>query len=333
MGVCGMRNLAPEIFGVILALGPFAAPFNAEAQQTGKVSRVGVLALSPAVANGPDVAAFRERLGQLAYVEGQNLHIETRFADGEIGRLPPLAAELVQMNVDVIVTITTPAAQAALAATATIPIVMAGSADPVGLGLVASLAHPGGNVTGVTNNPGPDFMAKHLQLLKEAAPNASRVAVLMMNHRVEWAYFNAMQAAGATLGVTPVSVIVDRLPQFDGAALTRVRPDALYTFPNAINGAHTHAIVNFATTHRLPTMFVERPPVAAGGLLSYSVNWLDLRRRAAVFVDKILKGAKPADLPVEEPTRFSLVINLKTANALGLTIPQSVLIRADEVIH
>jgi putative ABC transport system substrate-binding protein len=322
-----------SIAGLMITLGLLLAPLVAEAQQTGKVYRVGVLALNTAAGNAPDVAAFRERLGQLGYVEEQNLHMETRFADGERDRLPGLAADLVRLNMTVIMTITTPAAQAAKAATATIPIVMAGSADPVALGLVASLAHPGGNVTGVTNNPGRSFMVKHLQLLKEAAPKVSRVAVLMMNYPVELISFNAMQAAGAALGLTPVSVIVDSPTQFDVATLTRARPDALYVFPNATNGAHEKAILSFAARNRLPTMFVDRSPIKAGGLMSYSVNWLDLRRRAADFVDKILKGAKPADLPVEEPTKFELVINLKTAKMLGLKIPQSVLIRADEVIQ
>jgi putative ABC transport system substrate-binding protein len=316
-----------------LAVGLLGMPRAAEAQQTGKVYRVGVLALNTAAGNASDVAAFRERLGQLGYVEGENLLVEARFAERQIDRLPSLAADLVRLTMNVIVTITTPAAQAAKAATTTIPIVMAGSAEPVALGLVASLAHPGGNVTGVTNNPGPSFTVKHLQLLKEAAPKVSRVAVLMMNYPVELLSFNAMQAAGAALGLTPVSVIVDSPTQFDVATLTRARPDALWIAPNAVNGAHEKAILSFAATNRLPTMFVDRSPIKAGGLMSYSVNWLDLRRRAADFVDKILKGAKPADLPVEEPTKFELVINLTTAKALGLTIPRSILIWADEVIQ
>ena len=317
---------------IMLTLALLGPPLAAEAQQTGKVYGVGVLALGTAAGNAPDVGAFRERLGQLGYVEGQNLHLETRFTD-ERDRLPDLAADLVRLNMTVIVTFTTPAAQAAKAATTTIPIVMAGSADPVALGLVASLAHPGGNVTGVTNNPGPSYMVKQLQLLKEAAPRVSRVAILMTSHPVEVLYFNAMQAAGPALGLTPVSVVVDSPTQFDVAPLTWARPDALYVFPNTTNGAHEKPILSFAATNRLPTMFVDRPPVAAGGLMSYSVNWLDLRRRAAVFVDKILKGANPAELPVEEPTTFALVINLNTAKALGLTIPQSLLIRADGVIQ
>src|SRR5512139_2936663 len=216
---------------IMLTLALLGPPLAAEGQQTGKVYRVGVLALGSAAGNAPDVAAFRERLGQLGYGEGQNLQMETRFADGERDRLPGLAADLVRLKMTVIVTITTPAAQAAKAATATIPIVMAGSAEPVALGLVASLAHPGGNVTGVTNNPGPSYTVKHLQLLKESAPRVSRVAILMTSHPVEVLYFNAMQAAGPALGLTPVSVVVDSPTQFDVAPLTRARPDALYVFP------------------------------------------------------------------------------------------------------
>ncbi len=330
---CGLRIRLLAIVLVGHALGQVAVPLPVAAQQAGKVYRIGVLDRSTAVASVPYLTAFRERLGQLGYVEGQNLHIEYRFADLEMDRLPRLAAKLVRLNVDVIVTITTPAAQAAKAATTTIPIVMAGSADPVALGLVASLASPGGNVTGVTNNPGPSFMVKQLQLLKEAAPKVSRVAVLMTREDVEVLYFDAMQAAGPAVGVTPVSVIVDSPIQLDVTTLTRARPDALYVFPNPTNGAHEKAILSFAVANRLPTMFVDRPPVEAGGLMSYSVNWLELRRRAAFFVDKILKGAKPADLAVEDPATFELVINLKTAKALGLTIPQSVLNLANEVIQ
>jgi len=317
---------------VALALALLAAP-PAGAQPAGKVYRVGVLARSTAEASAPDVAAFRERLADFGYVEGQNLLLETRFADRQEDRLPALAKELVRLNMDVIMTITTPAAQAAKAATTTIPIVMAGSADPITLGLVAGLARPGGNVTGVANNPGPSFVVKQLQLLKEAAPKVSRIAILMTSDPVEVLYFNAMQAERLALGVAPVSVVADSPTPLDVATLSRARPDALYVFPNATNVAHSRAILDFAATNRLPTFCGDRDWVAMGGLMTYSVNWLDLRRRAAFFVDKILKGAKPADLPVEDPTTFELVVNLKTAKALGLTIPQSLLIRADEVIQ
>ncbi len=315
------------------ALGSMS-PRGAQAQAVGKVHRVGILNLGSVSSDSPDIAAFRERLGQLGYVEGRNLRIEARSANRQVDQLPALAAELARLNVDVIVTITTPAAQAAKAATTTIPIVMAGSAAPVALGLVASLARPGGNVTGVTNSPGPGFAAKQLQLLKEAAPNVVRVVVVMTNFPVERHALEEMQAAGPALGVTPVAVIVDSPTQLDvGTLLTQARADALYVFPNSINGAHSRVISNFAAVNHLPTMYGERDEIQAGGLMSYWVNWLELRRHAAVFVDKILKGSKPADLPVEDPTKFELVINLKTAKALGMTIPQALLLRADEVIQ
>ena len=307
---------------------------RAQAQPVGKVHRVGILNLGGVSTNSPDIAAFLERLGQLGYVEGQNLRIEARSANRQSDRLPALAAELARLNMDVIVTITTPAALAAKAATTTIPIVMAGSAAPVALGLVASLARPGGNVTGVTNSPGRGFVAKQLQLLKEAAPKVSRVAIVMTSFVVERSSLEEMQAAGPALSMTPVSVIVDSPTQTDVAALlAQARADALYVFPNSINHAHSTEILNLAAASRLPTMYGERDEVEKGGLMSYWVNWLELRRHAAIYVDKILRGAKPADLPVEDPTKFELVINLKTAKVLGLTIPQALLLRADEVIR
>jgi len=314
------------------ALGS-ARPLRAQAQAVGKVHRVGILNLGGVSANSPDIAAFLERLGQLGYVEGQNLRLEARSANRQSERLPALAAELARLNMDVIVTITTPAALAAKAATTTIPIVMSGSAAPVALGLVASLARPGGNVTGVTNSPA-GFVVKQLQLLKEAAPRISRVAIVMTTFPVERSGLDEMRAAAAALGVTPVSVIIDSPTQPDVAALlTRARADALYVFPNPINRAHSTEILNLAAASRLPAMYGERDEVEKGGLMSYWANWLELRRHAAVYVDKILKGSKPADLPVEDPIKFELVINMKTAKALGLTIPQSLLLRADEVIQ
>ena len=314
-----------------LALALLAAPLAARGQQAGKVYRIGVLALNTAAAYKPDLAAFQQRLLELGY--GQNVLIEARFADRAVERLPALAAELVRLDVDTIVTITTPAAQAAKDATATIPIVMAGSADPVKLGLVASLARPGGNITGVTNNPGPDFQVKTLQLLKEAVPKVSRVAVLMTSHEVEVRSFNAMHAATPALGVTPVSFKVESPADIDLVALTRMHADGLYVFPNAINGGHYRAILDFAVAHKLPAIYGEREAVDAGGLMSHSVNWLELRRHAAVFVDKILKGTKPADIPVEQPTRFELAVNMSTAKALDLRIPPTVLARADRLIE
>jgi putative tryptophan/tyrosine transport system substrate-binding protein len=315
-----------------VCLVDMARPRASHAQTAARPHKVGILALGTASGNAADVQAFRERMVQLGYVEGRNLVLESRYGRGEA--LPALAADLVRLQMDVIVTITTPAAQAAKAATASIPIVMAGSANPVGLGLVASLSHPGANVTGVTNNPGQGFVLKQLQLLKEAAPKISRVAIIKSNHPVEDAAFGAMELAGPQLGVVPVAVVLDASTQSDvRLLLTQARPDALYVFPNSTNDFYAGAIAAFAAENHLPTMYGGRERMDAGGLLSYGVNWLDLRRHAAFYVDKILKGVKPADLPIEGPVKFEMVINLKTATALGLTIPQSVLLQATEVIE
>jgi ABC-type uncharacterized transport system substrate-binding protein len=264
-----------------------------------------------------------------------------RWSEGERDKLPRLAADLVHGRVDLIVTMTTPAALAETKATSTIPIVMCGVAQPVELGLVISLAHPGGNATGNTNNPGPEFPTKQLQLLKEAAPKISRVAVL---HQVvdlaahtrdpEAIGLAAMRSAAPTLGITLTPIKVSGTAEFPAGLLTQARPDALFVFPNVENTTiHSDAIRTFAITNRLPTLHGDKDAVRNGGLLSYWTDWLELRRRGAVYVDKILQGAKPADLPVEQPTKFELVINLKTAKALSLTIPPSVLARADEIIQ
>ena len=317
---------------VTLALGFLVTPLAADAQPSAKVPRIGFLGPESAADWSGTMELFRQGLRALGHIEGQNMSIEWRFV-GPADRLPDAAAELVRLNVDVIVTVTTPAALAAKRATTTIPIVMSGVASPVELGLVSSMARPGGNATGITNNPGPDMFAKQLQLLKEAAPKISRIAVLMTSHEVEVAYLAAMQGAAPTLGVTLVPVKVESPSVFDPATVAQGRPDALYVFPNSVNGAHQKAILDFAARNRLPTMHGARSYVAGGGLMSYNADWQAMRRRAAVFVDKILKGTKPADLPVEGPTKFDLVVNLKTANALGLTIPPSILARADEVIE
>jgi putative ABC transport system substrate-binding protein len=312
-----------------------AAAFPAQAQQAGKVHRVGYLSFGPPATGQGDLAAFRQRMQELGWAEGRNLAVETRWAEGRRDRLPGLAAELVQLPVDVIVTITTPAAQAAKAATSTIPVVMAGSADPVTLGLIASLARPGGNVTGVTHSPGIDFFGKQVQLLKEAVPRISRVGVLMHpGIEPEMLSFQAGQRSAPELGVTLIQVAVTDAA-FDVTALTRARADALFIFPNSPNWTNRVAIAKFASENRLPTMWPEGKEALAetGGLLSYMTDWLELRRRAALFVDKILRGARPADLPVEQPTKFELVVNLRTAKALALTVPPSVLVRADEIIE
>jgi putative tryptophan/tyrosine transport system substrate-binding protein len=318
-----------------LASGLLADPHPAVAQPSTRVFRLGILGLDTASTGTDSVAPIRGRLGELGYVEGRNLVIESRSAGGQAERLPALAAELADLNPDVIVTITTPAAIAARKATDRIPIVLAGSADPVDVGLVTSLARPGGNVTGVTNSPGyADFHVKQLQLLKEAAPNFARIAVLMTDFAVEVRSFEVMREAGPRLGITPLRFPVGSSTDIDLVALTKMHPDSLYVFPNPINnGRHSKAILAYAAANRLPAMYGARELVEAGGLMSYWTDWPSLRRHAADYVDKIFRGAKPADLPVEDPTKFELAINLKTAKALALTIPQSLLLRADEVIQ
>lgn len=319
---------------VSLALSLLAAPIAAEAQPTAKVYRIGYL--SPGDASQGVSGPFRDALKELGYIEGRNLVIESRFADTRMDELRTLAKDLVRVGPDIIVTIGTPTVQAAKDSTTTIPIVMAGSADPVEHKLVASLGHPGGNVTGVTHSPGPEISAKGLQLLKEAVPAVSRVAILWDSSAVhEGLSLDAQRRAARAIGVKLFPLDVKTVDELTAAFATAAREnaDALFVFPNFVNGKHRRLILDFAATHRLPTMFQEADAVAAGGLMSYYTDWSALRRRAAVYVDKILKGAKPADLPVEEPTKFQLVINAKTAKTLGLTIPASLLIRADNVIE
>jgi putative ABC transport system substrate-binding protein len=322
-----MKHLAVAL----LALALLASPLAVEAQPLGKVYRIGYLTSGAGIEE-----SLRQALRQLGYVEGQNLVIEGRFAEQKLDRLPELAAELGRLNVDVIVTVTTPATLAANKAITTIPIVASGVASPVELGLVASLARPGGNVTGVTNNPGEGFTAKQVQLLKEVAPKVSRVAVIW-NRGIapEVLGFGELEASAPALGLSVVSAEVRDSEEFPAvfARIAQERADAIFAFPSPLNHRHMKEIVDFSARHHMPTMFGEREFVEAGGLMSYWTSWPDVRRRTAVYVDKVLKGAKPADLPVEQPTKFELVINLKTARALGLTIPPSVLARADEVIE
>jgi len=293
-----------------------------------------VLSPVPFDSNSAELAAFRQRLADLGYVAGQNLDLVLRDAGGDYARLPDVAVELVRLGVDVIVTITTPGADAAKWATATIPIVMAGSADPVQRGLVASLARPGGNITGLTNYPGPEFTVKQLQLLKDAAPRISRIAVLMSSAFAPTVdHFKTMQVAGRALGITPVAIEVPSPGLFDPTVILRERADALYVSPIPPNWSNRQAILDLAARQRLPAIYGEKDWIELGGLMSYWTDWVDLRRQAANYVAKILKGAKPADLPIEQPTKFELVINLRTAKALGLRIPPSILARADAVIE
>ncbi len=327
----------PALLLTTLAVGLLVTPVVAEAQQMGKVVRIGVLANTPPTT--PEVArnweAFRHKLGERGWVEGQNLVIEYRWAEGQAQRFPSLAAEVVSLKPDLLVAATTQGAQAAKQATSTIPIVMVYVSDPVEAGLVASLAHPGGNITGPMFIIGREIVGKHLQLLKEAVPTLARVGVLMYPDSYSAAYLRAAQGAGQMLGVQLHVVEVQRSTDLEGAfaAMTRERVGAFLVLPHPFTFTHAGWIVALAAQSQLPAVYPYRESVEAGGLMAYGTNAPDMFRRAATYVDKILKGAKPGDLPVEQPTTFELVINLKTAKALGLTIPPTLLIQADEVIR
>jgi putative ABC transport system substrate-binding protein len=322
---------------LIAAGALLAAPLAAEAQQAAKVARIGYLSTNLAASpNRPE--AFRQGLRDLGYVEGRNLVIEYRYAEGKVEQLPALAAELVALKVDVIVASGTLAALAAKQATSTLPIVFSPAGDPVGSGLVTSLARPGGNVTGLSAFA-PELVGKRLELLKQAVPGVSRVAVLWQpgafGERAEMDTLKRAEVAARDLGV-PLQFVEARGPaDFDRAFsdMTRARAGALTVLASNMFNSERRRLVDLAAKNRLPALYSARELVDAGGLMSYGANLADLNRRAATYVDKILKGTKPADLPVEQPTKFELVINLKTAKALGLTIPQSVLARADEVIQ
>jgi putative tryptophan/tyrosine transport system substrate-binding protein len=315
--------------------GALAAPLAAEPQQAGKVSRIGYLSAGALPTYPTFENAFREGLRELGYVEGRNIALEYRWAEGKYERLPELAAELVRLKVDVILAVSTPAAQAAKAATRTIPIVFTLVADPVASGLVSSLARPSGNITGLPSLSS-EIIGKQLELLKETVPRVSRVAILQ-NPDASSHPFMVREAAGAAraLGVQ-LRVLGARNPNDLHAAFTAMtgdRTEALLVLADPFFRTHGARIADFAAKSRLPSLSGEREQTEAGGLMSYGLSRLDMFRRAAIYVDKILKGAKPADLPVEQPTKFELVINVKTAKALGLTIPPSLLARADQVIE
>jgi putative ABC transport system substrate-binding protein len=322
---------------VVLILSLLAMPLAAAAQHAGQVPRIGYLGSAAADSQcGQHLRdVFRQELRELGWVEGQNLAIEERWAAGRAERFPALAAELVSLSVDVLVGGGNQANQALRHATSTIPIVMAVSSDPVGVGLVASLARPGGNITGLSIQAA-EVGGKRLELLKEAVPQASRVAVLWNTSEpgkaAEW---HDTQVAAHALGVTLHSVEVQGPDNFDRAftAITRMRPDALITFSDPLTLNHQRRIVDFATRHRLPLVSESKEFAAAGGLMTYGASLPALFRRAAYYVDRILKGVKPADLPVEQPTKFELVLNRKTAQGLGITFPPTLLILADEVIQ
>ena len=321
--------------------GALAAPLAADAQQAGKVYRVGLIFPSPPVSEmaGPEpvnngARAFIRALRSLGYVEGRNLILERRSAEGRLERFAPIVSELLSLNVDVIVVSSTSLAQRAREVTTGVPIVLGVSTDPVGSGLAQSLARPGGNVTGLTADVGPEIQGKRLELLKGAVPRASRVAFLGTKKLWDVVYETSIKAGAQALGLTVF--LAEHTPtEYTGAftLISRERPDALFVAPSSENYAQRRLIVDFATSNRLPSIHAFREAVEVGGLMSYGVNVADLFRRAGGYVDRILKGAKPGDLPIEQPTAFEFVINLKTAKVLGLTIPPSVLARADQVIE
>jgi len=313
-----------------------AAPLAVDAQQREKATRIGLLlGGSPTPPALERVEAFKHRLNEFGYLEGKNLAIEYRWAEGKPERFPGFAAELVHLRVDVIVAATTPAAQAAKDATATLPIVMVVIADPVGSGLVPSLARPGGNITGLSFLA-VDLGPKQLQLLKEVVPEVSRVAVLWLPTNPGHALIlRELEAAASTLRVTLQRVAVGGPDGFEGAfaAMSKERVGGVIVLPEPLFSRERDRLADLAARHRLPAVYGVVDHVAAGGLMAYAVDDRDNWYRAAAYVDKILKGTKPGDLSVEQPTKFKLVINLKIAKTLGITIPQSVLLRADEVIQ
>jgi putative ABC transport system substrate-binding protein len=328
--------MVTRLLALAATLALLAAPLAAEAQQAGKVPRIGFLSATSPSDRPSLLDAFRQRLRELGWVEGQNIVIDYRFAGGRLERLPDLAAELVRLKVDIIVSFGTQGVTAAKNATETIPIVMIGVRDPVGTGLIASLARPGGNVTGVSGSAGLEIVTKQLELLKETAPKAHGVAILSnpdnAYHRLA---IREVSVAAGSLGVQ-LQLLEARGPnEFDGAfaAMAKERVGALLVVSDVIFNDHRTRLADLAARSRLPAAYGVRESVEAGGLMSYGTSFLDLHRRSAAYVDKILKGAKPADLPVEQPTKFELVINLKTAKALGLEVPPTLLARADEVIE
>jgi putative ABC transport system substrate-binding protein len=317
-------------FLMVVGVGILAAPLAAEGQATGQRHRIGFLnATAP---GGQSEAVLREGLRTLGYVEGANLLIDARAAHGRVERLPALVRELLDAKPEVIVTFGTTAAEAARAATTTTPIVMAFSGDPVGLRLVASLAKPGGNVTGMSLATS-ELPGKRLDLLKEVIPKLTRLTILGdISRQVE---VQETEKAARALGLTVALVEFKRADGLDRALgeVSRSRPQALFVINTAVTVTHRAQIVEFAVKHRAALVGTQSGWAEAGALMNYASSITDASRRAAAYVDKILKGAKPADLPVEQPTKFELVINLKTAKALGLTIPPSVLGRADHVIE
>jgi putative ABC transport system substrate-binding protein len=317
----------------IALIGAAMAPLSARGQQR-PMPVIGFLGSASPGPNSPNVAAFRRGLSEAGYVEGQNVAIEYRWAEGQYDRLPALAADLVRQKVAVIFAPNTVAAVAAKQATGSVPIVIAVASDPIERGLIASLARPGGNITG-TSSISRELNAKRLQLLKEAFPQISRMAIFASVQLNTASMIEEIHRTARALGLESLSIHAKRRDDFEMAfvQLSEWHADSMYSAENVDNFDNRRLLVDLAARARMPAIFPTREYVESGGLVSYGTNYEALYRRAAAYVDKILKGAKPADLPVEQPTRFELLVNMKTANALGLTIPPSILALADEVIE
>jgi len=324
-----------SLLHLALALAALIAALPAAAEEPGKAYRVGFIGNSTAALESNLVQPFREGLRELGYVEGRDLAIEYRWAEGDYGRLPALVADLIAQKVDVLVTAGTPAALAVKRATTTIPLVMVAVGDPVGTGLVASLARPGGNLTGLVSIA-PDLEGKRLELLREVAPKLSVVSVLMNPANPFHALSEKqVRAAAGVLHIRAHLVRVRTASELDQAfeAILRERSGGLIMLADRVFLHNRARIADFATRNRLPGVYAYSELVVGGGLMSFGPSYPGMHRRAAYFVDKILKGARPADLPMEQPEKFELIVNLKTARIFGLTIPQSVLLRADQLIE
>ena len=325
------RSFVGAVAGAFLTL-----PFAIDAQQRASLPRIGYVVLNDADSGRHLLAAFRQGLRERGWVDGQNIVIEERYADGVLDRLRALVAELIRLKVDVIVTTSSATTWAAKDATRSIPIVMTVSADALGEGLVTSLARPGGNITGMTYLVGPEIAGKQLQLLKDLVPNAMRVAVLTNpTNKSHAALARELKVAAQSLGVQLHVVEAPSPDQLDNAfdAMTREHAGALLVLTDSIFVGQRRRIVDLAARAKLPAIYYQREYVDAGGLISYGASLWDMFHRSAADVDKILRGAKPADIPIEQPTKFDLVINLKAAKALGITISPSLLQRADEAIQ
>lgn len=320
---------------MLLLAGFVALEPPARAQPPGRAVRIGYLApVAPTAQTGAIWGAFVRRLAELGWVEGRNVRFDARYADGNPERFPSLAQELVRLKVDVIVVSGVSPGLAAMKATATIPIVMAGASDPVGFGLVKSLAHPGGNVTGLSDSPGREIEGKRLELLKDVVPGLRRVALVLdsTSRRDPAPIQRAATALGIDLVVSPETAEAEAF-RATFRALVRQQVGAVYAPETPVNGQHRDLIVTLATEHRLPAVYGAREFVDAGGLMSYGTSLVHLYQQAAGYVDRVLRGERPADMPVEQPTRFELALNLKTAAILKLVIPPTVLVKAEHLVR